>query len=458
MANESILIIGAGAAGLAAARDLSRAGRQVIVVEARDRIGGRVFTHTDPDSPVPIELGAEFVHGKSPALLKLTQAANLKLYEVSERHWYFEKGEISRSHEFWKSVERLMDRMKSNRPDESLKDFLDRLPDDEDTARAKAIVKRYVEGFHAADPNRIGIRGLVAANEAADSIDGDTAFRFERGYSSLVEALCAEAESHGALIHLHTVVKEIRWSAGTVTVAWEPAGRADAESHVDFSVAAVVVTVPLRILQMQPAAGIRFVPDLPVSKQAAVQKLAMGHVLKINLRFHERFWEAAKFWDKDAERVSFHDAGFFHYPDAPLPTWWTQLPVRAPLLVGWTGGPRADRIRTEGGSDGATPAAGHVLDQAIQSLAQIFRLPASEIERQLEATYIHDWAADPFSLGAYSYVPVDGLEAQKELSLPVDDKLYFAGEATCRGHIGTVHGAIQSGQRAAAEVLQAHRQ
>jgi monoamine oxidase len=451
------MVIGAGAAGLAAARDLSRAGCEVIVLEARDRIGGRVFTHTGRDSPVPVEFGAEFVHGKSPALLQLAHAANLKLYEVSERHWYFEKGEISRSREFWKSVERLMDRMKTAGADESLQAFLDRLPNDEDTARAKAMVTRYAEGFHAADINRLGIRGLVAANDAADSIGGATAFRFERGYRSLLDALCAEAESYGALIHLNTIAREIRWSAGTVTVAWERAGRAagaDPQAHDDFSVAAVVVTVPLSILQLQNGGGISFVPPLPPAKQAAVEKLTMGNVLKINLRFRERFWETAKLWDKDGERVSFHEAGFFHYPDAPLPTWWTQLPIRAPLLVGWTGGPRADRVRAGSGGDRATPATDQVLDQAIQSLSMIFRMPASEIEQQLEATFMHDWASDPFSLGAYSYVPVNGLAAQKELSLPLDNKLYFAGEATCSGHIGTVHGAIQSGQRAAAEVLQ----
>ena len=461
MSSQSILIIGAGAAGLAAARDLSRAGRQVIVLEARDRIGGRVFTHTDRDSPVPIELGAEFVHGKSPALFQLARAANLKLYEVNERHWYFEKGEISRSHEFWKTVERLMDRMKSAESDQSLQQFLNGLPDDEDTSRAKAIVTRYVEGFHAADINRIGICGLVAANEAADAIDGDTAFRFERGYSSLIEALSAEAESYGALIRLNTIVKEIRWSADTITVAWDAAGRdaaAETRRDIDFSVTKVVVTVPLSILQLSAGGGgICFVPELPASKQAAVQRLAMGNVLKINLRFRERFWEAAKRWDKDAERVSFRDAGFFHYPDAPLPTWWTQLPVRAPLLVGWTGGPRADQVRIPINRDSgrANAASGQVLDQAIQSLARIFKTTAGEIEQQLEATYTHDWASDPFSLGAYSYVPVNGLEAQRELSLPVDNKLYFAGEATCKGHIGTVHGAIQSGKRAAAEVMQA---
>ncbi len=459
MSNQSILVIGAGAAGLAAARDLGRAGRDVIVCEARDRIGGRVFTHTDPDSPVPIELGAEFMHGKPPALWQLAHAANLKLYEVSERHWYFEKGEISRSHEFWKSVERLMDQMKSARSDQSLREFLDRIPNDEDTAHAKAMVTRYVEGFHAADVNRIGIRGLVAANEAADSIDGDTAFRFERGYGSLTEALCAEAESYGVLVNLNTVVREICWSGGTVLVNCEPAaGDAASGSHppVDFSVAAVVITVPLSILQLDThGGGIRFVPELPVSKQAALQRLAVGNVIKINLRFREPFWEETKLWDQDAERVSFRGAAFFHYPDAPLPTWWTQLPIRAPLLVGWTGGPRADRVRAGSDSDRASSAGGPVLAQAIQSLAGIFRIPAGEIERQLEATYIHDWATDPFSRGAYSYVPVNGLEAQEVLSQPLDNKLFFAGEATCKGHIGTVHGAIQSGERAAAEILQA---
>ena len=115
------------------------------------------------------------------------------------------------------------------------------------------------------------------------------------------------------------------------------------------------MTVPLSILQLEKTAGgICFVPELPVSKQTAVEKLAMGNVLKINLRFRERFWEAAKLWDRDAERVSFHDAGFFHYPEAPLPTWWTQLPIRAPLLVGWTGGPRADRVRSPTVREGIT--------------------------------------------------------------------------------------------------------
>src|SRR5437773_9499532 len=177
----TIIIIGAGAAGLAATRDLARRGRPVVVIEARDRVGGRVFTLKNPDFPAPLELGAEFVHGRSPALWKLATAANLKLYEVNERHWYFEDGKIARSRDFWNKVEHLMDQMRAAGSDESLKEFLDSLPNDEETRRAKAMVTRYVEGFHAASTDWIGIQGLVKANEAADRIEGDKAFRFQNG-------------------------------------------------------------------------------------------------------------------------------------------------------------------------------------------------------------------------------------------------------------------------------------
>src|SRR5947207_3948831 len=122
MAIRSTIIIGAGAAGLAAARDLSRAGHEVAVLEARDRIGGRVYTQRGPETPVPIELGAEFVHGKSPALWHIAKAANLKLHEISGRHWYFDDGHVSKSHDFWETIEGLMDQMKSSPTDQSVRD------------------------------------------------------------------------------------------------------------------------------------------------------------------------------------------------------------------------------------------------------------------------------------------------------------------------------------------------
>src|SRR5215510_6408887 len=437
MADNSILIIGAGAAGLAAARDLSRAGCQVTVLEARDRVGGRVFTVKD--SVVPVELGAEFVHGRSPALWEIAKAANLRLHEVSERHWYFDDGKLSKSRDFWRKVEGLMDEMKSRDSDLSFRQFVNSLPDDPDTRRAKAMATRYVEAFHAANIECAGIHGLLKANEAADSIDGDEAFRFENGYDSLMQALRAETESYGANFQLNTIVHVVNWQKARTEVITE----SNSERR-SFEAASVVVTLPLGILQAAPdGGGVQFVPDLPESRRSAIQQLAVGNVIKINLIFRERFWEDVKLWDEHGSVITFKDAAFFHYPDAPIPTWWTQLPLRASLLVGWAGGPRADRLRSRGS----------LVDEAIGSLSLMFKTSKEEVSHQLERSFIHDWHDDRFSRGAYSYLPVNGLQAQQILSQPLDRKLFFAGEATCVGHVGTVHGAIQSGQRVAKEIL-----
>ena len=438
MSPKTILIVGAGAAGLAAARELSRAGWSVTVLEARDRIGGRVFTLPKPNAAAPIELGAEFVHGKSPALWSLARAANLKIHEAGEGHWYFDNGRLTKSRDFWRSVQRLMDRMKSVDSDISFREFLDSQPDDEESRRAKEMAARYVEGFHAANIERIGIHGLIKANQAAESVEGNRSYRFEDGYDKLMQALRAEAESRGATFHLNTIVSEIHWQRDDVEV------RCHSANPTIYTASAALITLPLGVLQAKASAGgVCFMPELPDAKQVSINHLAMGNVIKLNLEFRERFWEDVKLWDEDREVASFRNAGFFHYPDASIPTWWTQVPIRAPLLVGWAGGPRADQLRSEGA----------LLDEGIKSLSLIFNTSPNEICNQLETSHIHDWHDDPHSRGAYSYVPVNGLDAQEALSRPVENKLFFAGEATSVGHIGTVHGAIQSGQRAAKEIL-----
>jgi monoamine oxidase len=137
---------------------------------------------------------------------------------------------------------------------------------------------------------------------------------------------------------------------------------------------------------------------------------------------------------------------FLHAPDELMPTWWTRLPVRAPVLVGWAGGPRAEELSAEGGR--------FIFDQALESLSGILGVGRKRVEGLLEETYTHDWRSDPLSRGAYSYVPVGSLQAQATLARPVGDRLFFAGEATnTEGHCGTVHGAIASGFRAAREVI-----
>jgi monoamine oxidase len=196
---------------------------------------------------------------------------------------------------------------------------------------------------------------------------------------------------------------------------------------VSFRSRRVIVTLPLGVLQ---ASAVRFTPSLR-AKRPALEKLASGPVLRVAMRFHTPFWEAR------APGVA-----FFHIPEAPFPTFWTPLPMRAPLLTAWAGGPKAARLT--GRSRHALLAA------ALRSVEAVF---PGKPGRELAFAYIQDWQADPHSRGGYSYVRVGGAGARERLAEPLQDTLFFAGEATDQDEAGTVAGALRSGQRAARELL-----
>jgi len=433
---DRVLVVGAGAAGLAAADVLARAGVPVVLLEARNRIGGRIYTHYDELSPVAIELGAEFVHGKPPALINIIERARLLFSDATERHWYFENGSLNRSADFWSAVIRLMDQMKSTDRDRSFADFLSLLPSDEANTRSKRMAARYVQGFHAAAIDRIGVHGLIKANEAAAEVEGDNSFRVLDGYVRVAEYLRQEAERAGASVHLDTPIDRIDWTRNQVRAI-------SGARQMTFDGTRVVITLPIGVLQANSGPGaLEFSPTLPRSQSEAIDHLAMGQVLKIVLRFRRRFWEELDF----AEDIDSSELGFVHFPEAVIPTWWTQIPVRAPILVGWVGGDASTSL--------LDLSQDRILDGAVASLSQVFALSAGFLRSELEAFYVHDWHQDPYARGGYAYLPVDGIALQLQLSEPVDNTLYFAGEATTVGHIGTVHGAIQSGLRVAHEILQ----
>ncbi|HEV2829169.1 MAG TPA: NAD(P)/FAD-dependent oxidoreductase [Pyrinomonadaceae bacterium] len=443
--DADVLIIGAGAAGLAAARTLTAERFSVTILEARNRIGGRVHTLHDSRSSLPIELGAEFIHGRSSETFDIVARARLKLVEVPTRHWYLDRQGLTDSGEFWRQLEDVMDQMKRVGPeDQSFHEFLETYCRSRDLGEAKTIASMYVEGFHAARMDRISVLGLNKVNEAADSIDGDKGFRITNGYDLLVQSLYDEAVSQGAQVRLTTVVEEVRWSRGRVEVT----SSANGASHRSQA-ERVLVTLPLGVLQadLNQLGSVRFVPTLPEKDQAA-RKLAMGDAVRLMLRFRAPFWERLKLPAKDGSTKDLAQMAFIHAPQEAIPSWWTQSPARAPLLVGWAGGPRAEKLSRESKQT--------LIDRGLDTLARIFLRARKEIEELLEESYTHDWHGDPFCRGSYSYIPVGGLEAEAQLAQPVDETLFFAGEATnTDGHIGTVHGAIATGLRAAQEIIKA---
>ena len=429
-----VLVIGAGAAGLSAARMLAQAGSRVAVLEARGRVGGRIWTLAQGvnNSPrrLPIELGAEFIHGLPAETWSLVSEANLSTYELSGSALWFSGSGLETGNEQRGSAERVIEEMtewvaaQPRLEDLSFADYMQRISVDSASAQAAT---NYVEGFNAADRQRISIASLAQQQRAEDAICADRLFRVQAGYSAIPEFLMQRFLRAGGELFLDAEVKKVAWKPGDIAVETELRG-----GMRIFRAARALITVPLGVLQNE---SIEFDPR-PVEILRHASRLAMGEVMRLGLVFERKLWSGPM--------------SFLFAPSELPSTWWTPMPHEAPMLTAWAGGPKAEELLrlAAGGNADALP------QQCLFSLAKILGRPLEEIDRALSSWHFHNWHSDPFARGAYSYVPAGALDAPEKMQHPVEDTLYFAGEHTdTSGHWGTVHAALATGKAAALRIL-----
>lgn len=435
-----VVIVGAGVAGLAALRVLEGSGVHAQVLEARNRIGGRIFTLRDPELPHPIELGAEFIHGSAEEVVEIADEAKLVAYEISGQRWRTRGRRLVRLDDYWKRLHKVMRHLSSVGPDRSFADFLEQNPGGPSARDARTLARAFVEGFHAADLQLISAKAL--SNGGSPSEEEPTEQRMMRlsdGYDAVPLWLARGVEHR---IFTRNVVERIAWEPGSVEITVRRTG---STGTTNVRARAVIVTIPLGVLFASPeeTGAVQFTPRLSVIDEAR-SHLAMGYVTRVVVLFDERWWTSKL---RSAPKESSLDSLSFLHGESPhFPIWWTLHPAHLPVMVGWQGGPGALSLAGQPHEE--------VEARAITSLARNLGVSRQRVAAHVRESWMHDWQEDPYARGAYSYPRVDGGDTAKRLAASIQNTVWLAGEgADAEGRNGTVHGAIGSGLRAAKSVL-----
>ena len=437
-ARTDVVVIGAGVAGLAAARRLREHGLTCVVLEARTRIGGRVLSVRDPRTSVPIELGAEFIHGDAPELTDIARDAGLTAVEITGERWTAAHGRFTAVPDFWKRLDRVLGKArKAGGEDRALSALFAERPGGRRFARDRTLAREFVEGFHAAELDRISERAVAEGGNPGEDPAAQRMARFVDGYGAVVNWL---AQPVLADVQCGRVVERVEWEPGRVAVTTSAAGVAE-QSHAH----AAVITVPVSLLHADArgAGAIAFDPEVREIREAAAL-VAMGQVRRIAMLLDRPLLALVD----ERRRRQLARLTFVHGRDVDVPVWWTSFPLRTNLVVGWAGGPAALALAPCDDED--------VTTRAVASLASLLDLGQRRVARHVVQCFTHDWSSDPFSRGAYSYPLVGGADAAKRLARPVRRTLFFTGEAADEeGRSATVHGAIASGYRASEQTARA---
>ncbi len=411
------LVVGAGIAGVAAAATLKKNGWEVVVLEARDRVGGRVWT--DQSLGVPFDRGAAWIHGpEGNPITPLAKQAGCKLHRTDDESLevYDENGKPIAEEvmeKYMKKYEKLLAMVEDEAmPTESLQQAIGRLqPDALQDLKMIYQLSSYAEFDAGGDINLLSGKNW----ENDSSFEGEDLLVWS-GYQSIVELL-----AKGLDIRLKQVVQSIAYGKEKVQLT---------TNQGSFEADVAVVTVPLGVLKK---GNIQFTPNLPAAKQQAIQQVAMGNVNKVALLFEQAFW------DTNLQYIGYTGkmkGAYSYFLNA-------RTFCDANLLVTFGFGLFGKTLDTK------TDA--QIQDEVMEVLRKIYGRAIPNPKKIL----VTRWGTDPYSLGAYSFVNV-GTENKhfETLQAAVNNKLFFAGEHTIAKYRATVHGAYLSGLQAAKEVLE----